>query len=152
MIKHYVNIAQGRVVNRAAFEGNMPEGWAPKGELWMPSDIAQIGWLYEGGQFSLPPSPQAHPVTATNVKSEAGRRIAEIMPDYKQRNVLAFGLETMMTYGTDPSQWPEPLQQVNADMQAKWEAIKAIRARSDEIEAMDPIPTDFQNDKHWPAA
>lgn len=89
------------------------------------------------------------PIFVADVKAEAGRRIEAIMPDYKQRNVLAFGLETMMAYGTDPSQWPEPLQQVNADMQAKWEAIKAIRVRSDEIEAMDPIPTDFRDDSYW---
>lgn len=87
--------------------------------------------------------------SAAEVKAEAGRRIEAIMPDFKQRNVLAFGLETMMAYGTDPSQWPETLQQVNADMQAKWGAIKSIRVRSDEIEAMDPIPADFRNDSYW---
>jgi hypothetical protein len=31
-----------------------------------------------------------------------------------------------------------------------WNRIKAIRAASDEIEAMNPIPRDYQDDKHWP--
>jgi hypothetical protein len=103
---------------------------------------------WEDAGNTIPPYVPSNPDVA-DVKSEAGRRIAVIMPDYKQRNVLAFGLETVMAYGADPSQWPEPLQQVNADMQAKWGAIKAIRVRSDEIEAMDPIPADFRNDSYW---
>lgn len=88
--------------------------------------------------------------TLSAVKAEAARRIELILPDYKQRNVLAFGLETMMTYGFDPAGWPAPLQAVNAEMQAKWTAIKAIRVRSDEIEAMNPIPEDFRADSFWP--
>lgn len=91
----------------------------------------------------------ARAVTPADVKAEAGRRIEAIMPDYKQRNVLAFGLETMMTYGPDPTEWPAPLQAVNAEMQAKWTAIKAIRAKSDEIEGMTPIPPDYRSDGYW---
>lgn len=88
-------------------------------------------------------------VTVAMVKAEAARRIAAIMPDYMQRNVMAWGLETIMAYGTDPATWPAQLQAVNAAAQAAWTAIKAIRARSDEIEAIDPIPADFQEDEYW---
>lgn len=133
------------------------------GEYVQPDDAAYIEWLSDGtlptrianeaelSDVLRPYGLDGPYISAAEVKIEAGRRIESILPDYKQRNVLAFGLETMMTYGADPLQWPEPLQQVNADMQAKWEAIKAIRIRSDEIEAMDPIPADFRDDKHWPA-
>jgi hypothetical protein len=92
------------------------------------------------------------PLTAADVKAEAGRRIEAIMPDYKQRNVMAWGLETVMTYGADPADWPAPLQAVNNQAQGAWSAIKAIRAKSDEIEAMSPIPADFRDDGYWAAA
>lgn len=88
-------------------------------------------------------------VSAHDVKAEANRRIEAIMPSFKQRNALALGMETVMTYGADPANWPEDLQQVNAAMMDKWAIIKAIRIRSDEIEAMDPIPTDFRDDSYW---
>lgn len=148
----YCKIKNGVVINRAEFDGELPKDW-PDAADWLQDDTAQIGWTMNvHGVFEPPPIPLLIVPAVHNVKAEAGRRIEAIMPDYKQRNVLAFGLETVMAYGADPSQWPEPLQQVNAEMQAKWEAIKAIRARSNEIEAMDPIPTDFRNDKHWPNA
>lgn len=88
-------------------------------------------------------------VTVAMVKVEAARRIEAIMPDYKQRNVMAWGLETMMAHGPDPANWPPELQAVNDAAQTAWAAIKAIRARSDEIEAMEPIPADFRNDAYW---
>jgi hypothetical protein len=148
----YCKISDGIVVNTALFDGSMPEGWAEEGDVWVASAVAQIGWLYESGHLFPPPAAASPLPTVPDVKAEAARRIETIMPDYKQRNVLAFGLETMMTYGTDPADWPAPLQAVNAEMQAKWTAIKAIRTKSDKIEAMDPIPTDFRDDKHWPDA
>lgn len=77
------------------------------------------------------------------VKAEAGRRIEAIMPDYKQRNALAFGMETVIEYGPDIANWPDDRQEMNAVLQARWDAIKAIRAASDRIEAMDPVPSDF---------
>jgi hypothetical protein len=93
-------------------------------------------------------SAKAAPSVAA-VKAEAGRRIDAVLPDYKQRNVMAWGLETIMAYGIDPADWPAPLQAINSQAQAAWAAIKEIRAKSDEIEAMDPIPADFRNDSYW---
>lgn len=87
--------------------------------------------------------------TADEVKAEAGRRIVAIMPDYVQRNTMALALETMQQHGPDPANWPKDLQAINAAAQAKWAAIKVIRARSNEIEAMIPIPSDFREDSYW---
>ncbi|RYG84111.1 MAG: hypothetical protein EON59_13490 [Alphaproteobacteria bacterium] len=95
------------------------------------------------------PARPRDPVSVADVKAEAGRRIEEIMPSYKQRNSMAAGLEAMMTYGTDPAAWPPEVQAVNNQAQAAWAAIKAIRAKSDEIEAMAPIPADFRDDGYW---
>ncbi len=111
-----------------------------------PYGVALAAWVAAGNKL---PAFQAPAVTAFDVKAEACRRIEAILPDYKQRNVLAFGLEAVMTYGSDPADWPAGLRAVNADMQAKWAAIKLIRARSDELEAMNPIPADYRADRHW---
>jgi hypothetical protein len=48
--------------------------------------------------------PMTAEVTAADVRAEAGRRIEATMPSYKQRNVMVWGLETMMAYGTRPGQ------------------------------------------------
>lgn len=90
------------------------------------------------------------PIEPTQIKVEANRRILAIMPEYKQRNAMAFGLETMMVHGPDPANWPMDLQTMNNTIQAQWTTIKAIRTRSNEIEAMDPIPLDYTDDKYWP--
>lgn len=83
------------------------------------------------------------------VKAEAGRRIEAIMPAYKQRNFFALQAELSMSYGPDPKAWPADMQKLAQEGLAAWAQIKAIRARSDEIEAMDPIPLDFDADEWW---
>jgi len=90
--------------------------------------------------------------TAGDVKAEAERRILAIMPEYRQRNTLALFAEAVLKYGADPANWPADLQSANQQAMAVWEAIKAIRSRSDEIEQMTPIPADFAADQNWPAA
>lgn len=60
-------IENGIVVNRAHFDGAVPEGWLPEGETWVESDEAQIGWAYAEGAFTEPtPAPEP---------PEAARRI-----------------------------------------------------------------------------
>jgi len=34
-------------------------------------------------------------------------------------------------------------------MEAVWESIQSIRTKSDEIEAMSPIPADYKDDSYW---
>lgn len=91
-----------------------------------------------------------HPApTVALVKAEAERRILAIMPEYQQRNVMALALETIQQHGPDPAQWPSQLQAINTAAMAKWTQIKALRAKSDEIEGMSPIPADYKNDEYW---
>lgn len=75
------------------------------------------------------------------VKAEAERRILAIMPEYKQRNAMAFGIEMITAHGPDPAGWPEEAQAVYQASLGAWEPIKAIRAKSNEIEAL--IPNTF---------
>lgn len=129
---------------------------------WVGDDDPEyLAWKSEGGvaarvfaeseiwDYLARVAPAGLPRSAQDVKAEAHRRIEAIMPSFKQRNALALGIETVMTYGADPANWPEDLQQVNAAMMDKWTIIKAIRSRSDEIEAMNPIPADFCEDSYW---
>src|SRR4051812_27136412 len=88
-------------------------------------------------------------VTADMIKAEAARRIEGIMPDYEQRNALALGQETTQLYGADPADWPAERKAINDGIQAKWAAIKAIRAASNRIEQIKPIPADFRDDTYW---
>jgi hypothetical protein len=63
------------------------------------------------------------------VKAEAARRIEERYPLWKQLNAIrsgGTGLATMTAF------------------------IDAIRAASNSLEAMKPIPHDFAADHHWP--
>ena len=77
-----------------------------------------------------------------HVKAEAGRRILAIMPEWKQRNVIA------------------DLSSSNADTKAaaevEWAKVVAIRVKSNEVEASIASMSDEQilafdaaDDSHW---
>lgn len=77
-----------------------------------------------------------------NVKAECERRILELMPDWKQRNVIA------------------DLSSTNADTKAaaetEWTKVVAIRTKSNEVEASIASMSDDQilnfnasDDAHW---
>lgn len=83
------------------------------------------------------------------VKAECRRRILLIMTEDQQRNTLAAGQAAMMDYGADPSTWPSELQRRQAAAVAAWAEIERLRARSNEIEALDPLPADIRDDGLW---
>lgn len=56
----YVHIADGVVDNRAEWDGAIPDSW-PRRNEWVQSDVAQIGWTYDGTTFSAPPPPAITP-------------------------------------------------------------------------------------------
>lgn len=90
-----------------------------------------------------PPAP-----TAADVKAEAARRILAIIPEWKQRNLTARAAELAKKGEAD---WTQAEADEWAAGQALWDQVKAIRAKSDAIEALDPIPADFADDSHWPS-
>lgn len=92
-------------------------------------------------------APTPAPVTATQIKDEARRRIIAIADEDRQRNMTARALELLRQ---GPGTWtPEEQAEVDA-IDTVWQAIKAIRAASNTIEAMDPIPADFTDPAYWP--
>jgi len=67
---------------------------------------------------------EARAALITQVKTQARQIIESFAPDWKQRNAMANALEAMAS-----------AQPVAPDFLSTWSYIKAIRARSDEIEA-----------------
>lgn len=85
-------------------------------------------------------------IVAADVKSEAYRRIIAICPEWRQRNLTAQAA-ILVDKGRD--NWTEAESAAWIAGEAIWEQIAAIRAASDVIEAMTPIPVDFTNDQYW---
>lgn len=81
------------------------------------------------------------------VKAEARRRILDRYPDWKQTNMLARSVELVKKGNTLT---PEELTETQ-QLEAVWAWIKAVRTASDQLEAMTPIPLDFNEDGRWPA-
>lgn len=125
-------IADCNTSNAVLHEGvTPPEGW--KGGQY----------LFDGIDFTF--RPELNP-TAEAVKAEAQRRIYAILPDWKQRNLTARAAELAIK---GQANWtPEEQAEVTAG-QAVWDQIKAIRAASDALEAMAPIPADYTAEVYW---
>jgi hypothetical protein len=86
------------------------------------------------------------PVTSQQVKDEAYRRIIAIVPEWKQRNLTA---QASQLAEKGRANWTaEELAAWNAG-QVIWDQVAAIRAKSDALEAMSPIPVDYKDDRWW---
>lgn len=85
-------------------------------------------------------------INPIEVKNEAQRRIFEICPEWKQRNLTA---QATILLDKSRANWTqEDLDAWNAG-EVIWQQISHIRQKSDLIEAMNPIPEDFRNDSYW---
>lgn len=82
-------IESGQVINRAVFDGAVPDGWIQPGETWIASDVAQIGWAYDG-TFHPPPAPPAPPVgpDTNNYSAMIRRRAKALGPSYASLQLL----------------------------------------------------------------
>lgn len=93
------------------------------------------------------PLPDREP-RAERIKEEAGRRILDVCPEWKQRNHIATDLTYTKILQAGGSLTPEQ-EASRVAIEAVWVAIQTLRSKSDEIEAMSPIPQDFANDSYW---
>lgn len=84
------------------------------------------------------------------VKTECGRRIYASFPQWKQANLTARAAELINLKIINGTLTPEETIEFAA-LQSMWDWIKAVRAASDAIEAMNPIPTDYMENAYWPA-
>ena len=83
------------------------------------------------------------------VKAEARRRILARFPEWHQANMTARGVE-LLNIRVAVGSWTAPQAQEAAALGVAWDWIKAVRAASDTIEALAPIPADFASDTRWP--
>lgn len=106
-----------------------------QGSLTKVGDVVMRGWTVED-----------IPATAEGVKNEAYRRIVAIVPEWKQRNLTA---QAAQLAEKGRANWTaEELAAWNAG-QVIWDQVAAIRAKSDALEAMSPIPVDYKDDRWW---
>lgn len=142
-MKHFV-ISSGVIENIIECDEGFDPGQG-KSLLSAEGVTGSIGWSVVNDQ---PVAPTVTPPagTAEKVKREAYRRIIAICPKWKQRNLLA---QASLLNDKGRANWTSgELAAWNAG-QAIWTQIKAIRDASDTIEAMDPIPSDFDSDEYW---
>lgn len=106
-----------------------------QGSITDTNGVLTRGWIIE----NIEP-------TIEKIKSEAQRRILHILPEWKQRNLTARAAELAIK---GVQNWSLEEQTEIAAGQALWDQIKAIRAKSNALEAMNPIPVDYADDKYW---
>ena len=88
------------------------------------------------------------PIDPSAVKSEAGRRILVICPEWQQRNHIATDLTyTKIVQGGGTLTTEQ--ESDRAEIEVVWTAIQSVRTKSNEIEAMSPVPADFADDSYW---
>lgn len=122
-----------------------------RGETWYRPNgdsiiIKDLGNPADDGLLSTAPV-QIIPVKA--VKLEASRRISLIAEDWKQRNIMARSIELLNKIRLGGTLTTEEEAEEAAAL-AIWAQIKAVRAASDAIEAMNPIPADYAtNETYW---
>lgn len=82
-----------------------------------------------------------------SVKKEAAKRILDVADENQQRNMLA---EAAFILDIAKSSRTEAQKARVEELKSIWAYIEAVRDASNILEAMDPIPQDFQNDSYWP--
>lgn len=125
-------------------------GYSPVTDKPSSSDFEVVEWV--NGQWavrSMTPeeATQRRKLMIEAVKYEAGRRIIEICPEWKQRNLTA---QAAQLAKKGEANWTSEEAAAWAAGEALWGQIAAIRAASDTIEAMDPIPANFYDLPDWP--
>lgn len=108
-----------------------------------PPDLGLRQYLkWDGSNWAV----ETKPVTAEEIKAEAYRRIVAICPEWRQRNLTA---QAALLSKKGEANWtPEERAAWDAG-EALWNQIAAIRAKSDLLEAMNPIPVDYALDTYW---
>jgi len=81
------------------------------------------------------------------VKKEASRRIVAICPEWKQLNLTA---QTSILVKKGVANWTAEDAATWAKSEQIWSQIAAVRAASDRLEDMNPLPSNYTDDDYWP--
>ena len=114
---------------------------------WTECQKKQDGTYADNYNLDGTPAPDDEP-TVEEVKVEAGRRILEVCPEWKQRNHIATDLTYTKIIQAGGSLTAEQ-EESRAAIESVWAAVQTLRYKSNEIETMSPIPQDFTNDSYW---
>ena len=129
-------------------------------DIWRAwtGDTIEQRWNGSALEPWIDPSGYSVETLAARIKAEAARRILEAMPEWKQRNMIARGLELSRIEIAGESLSPEEQAEEEA-INAAWSFAKAVRQASDDLEAQisemnedarrNFTPTD---DSHWPVS
>lgn len=90
--------------------------------------------------------PPSGTVSIDDVKGEAHRRIVQVVPEWKQLNLLARYTELIKI---GEQNWTSEQQEEAFLIETTWDKVKHIQAKSNELESMSPIPEDYKDDKYW---
>jgi hypothetical protein len=85
-------------------------------------------------------------VTIDDVRLEAQRRIYARYPQWKQANMTARAVELLRK---GEAKWSADDVAESTALDAAWTWIASIRAKSDDLIALRPIPADFADDAYW---
>lgn len=118
----------------------------PVTETWQRAVRDTVPVQDANGNWTLGWTVEDIPATVEMVKAEAQRRILNILPEWKQRNLTARAAELAIK---GQANWTAEETAEHAAGQVIWDQIKLIRTKSDELEAMTPIPSDFKSDSYW---
>lgn len=138
-VLHRVRVDTGRLFTGLSIEGkSYPKNWLVSD---LEAELGPKGYTLITEAYVRPAPTEEDIVRA--IKYEAGDRIVSMIPEYKQRNLMALGLITAVEQGLDTTLW-------DADLKVLWDefrglfmgTIAAIRAASDRIEAQVPAMTD----------
>lgn len=147
---YYAEIEGGTVVAVRKYETDRK----PEGAVMVTPNTgpASPGSTWGGETFTAPArAPRPRDEVLAQVKAEAQRRILAVFPFHHQLNTAGRGIEVLFDVVTTGREMTEAEQTELAAGLNAYGKIKAIRAASDAIEGMDPLPADITNDELWPA-
>ncbi len=137
---------------------SLPEGFSGELVEFNPGSVI-AGMVWDGENVSAPSTPVA---TIAEVKAEAGRRILEALPTWKQNNFIAKESELLAAENgqlRDSSGVKLPARELTgaeitqlAFIKSAWDWAVSVRAASDLIEISPPLITDLKTDSRWPGA
>lgn len=116
-----------------------------------PANVT-VGWRKDGDNW-LEPAPPPGPTTA-HVRREAARRMVALLGarDIAHMDILISNgsREAIRLLRKGGANWTDAEAARAAELEVIDAAIEAIRAASNVIEVMDPIPDDYAADERWP--
>jgi hypothetical protein len=114
---------------------------------WVKCQVKPDGTEFDNYNLDGTPAPDDDP-TVEEVKLEAGRRILIVCPEWRQRNHIATDLTYAKIIQAGGSLTAEQ-EESRVAIESVWASVQNIRSKSNEIEAMSPIPQDYTNDSYW---